>query len=74
MKAEDNVPAEYKSALNKAESYAKTMSMSKNAIYDQLTSVNGEKFSEEAAKYAMDNLEFDWKANALKRLNRTQKQ
>ena len=32
-------PAEYKSALNKAEIVCKNMSMSKNAIYDQLTSV-----------------------------------
>jgi len=66
-KKEDNVPAEYKSALKKAKAYAKTMNMSKNAIYDQLTSEAGEKFSAEAAKYAMDKLEFDWKANALKK-------
>lgn len=65
-KPEDNVPEEYKSALKTAESYAETMHMSKSAIYDQLISEYGEQFSVESAKYAIDNLEFDWKANALK--------
>ena len=65
--AQDNVPADYKSALEKAHSYAETMYMSKNAIYDQLTSASGEKFSAEAAKYAIDTLDFeiDWQANAV---------
>lgn len=62
---EDNTPKEFKSALKKAETYAKTMDMSKAAIHDQLTSEYGEKFSVEAADYAMSNLEFDWNANAL---------
>ena len=43
------------------------MHMSKSAIFDQLTSEHGEKFSVESAQYAMDNLEFDWNANALKK-------
>ena len=63
--AEDNVPTEYKSALKKANSYSDTMHMSKAAIYDQLVSEYGEQFSEEAAQYAMDNIEADWNANAL---------
>lgn len=66
-KEEENIPTEYKSALKKAESYSKTMHMSKQGIYDQLTSEYGEQFSEEAAQYAMDNLEADWKENALKK-------
>lgn len=60
-----NVPAEYKSALNKAVSYSETMHMSKQSIYNQLTSEYGEKFSTEAAKYAIDNMTADWNANAL---------
>lgn len=64
---EEKVPREHASALKKAESYAKTMSMSKAAIYDQLTSEYGEKFSEEAAQYAMDHLEADFNENALKK-------
>ncbi len=59
------MPTEYKSALEKAESYSSLMHMSKAAIYDQLISEYGEKFSEEAATYAMENLEADWNANAL---------
>lgn len=60
-----NVPAEYKSALNKASSYANTMYMSKRGVYDQLVSEYGEKFSASAAQYAIDNVQADWNANAL---------
>lgn len=56
---------EQKNALRKAESYAKTMHMSKQGIYDQLTSEYGEGFDKEAAQYAIDNIEWDWNANAL---------
>lgn len=62
---DDNVPTEYKSALNKANSYSDTMHMSKQGIYDQLTSEYGEQFSAEAAQYAIDNMEADWNYNAL---------
>jgi hypothetical protein len=64
-KVKDTVPAEYKSALNKATSYANTMHMSKLGVYDQLVSEYGEKFSTEAAQYAVDNVNADWNANAL---------
>lgn len=57
--------AEYKNALKKAESYSEIMNMSKQAIYDQLTSEYGEQFPADAAQYAIDNIEADWKANAL---------
>lgn len=70
---EENVPREYKSALKKAEDYAKNMQMSKLGIYDQLTSEYGENFPAEAAQYAVDNIVFDWKENALKKLSHTQK-
>jgi len=66
---DDDVPREHKSALNKAESYANGMYMSKEAIYDQLVSEHGEQFPEEAAEYAMDNIEADWKENALNAAN-----
>jgi len=66
VKTEDaSVPKEYKSALNKAASYANTMHMSKRGVYDQLVSDYGEKFSAEAAQYAIDNVKADWNANAL---------
>ena len=63
--AEDDVPREYKSALSSAKSYSDTMHMSQGAIYNQLTS-EFDQFPEDAAQYAMDNLEVDWNENALK--------
>ena len=60
-----SIPTEYKSALNKAKTYGNLMHMSKAGIYNQLTSEYGEKFSPEAAQYAIDNVEMDWNANAL---------
>lgn len=65
--AEEDIPKEYQSALRKAEIYANKMHMSKAAVYDQLVSEYGEKFSEEAAQYAIDNVEADWKENALQK-------
>ena len=50
--SDDNTPSEYKSALNKAKLYSDTMHMSKQGIYEQLTSEYGEKFSAEAGQYA----------------------
>ena len=46
---------EEKNALKKAESYSRTMHMSKNGIYRQLTSTV-EGFTKEAAQYALDNI------------------
>ncbi|WP_048758349.1 Ltp family lipoprotein [Corynebacterium vitaeruminis] len=66
-KQDEKVPTEYKNALRKAKSYSDLMHMSKAGIYDQLTSEYGEKFSPEAAQYAMDNLEVDWNKNALEK-------
>ncbi|NEG95810.1 hypothetical protein GFD17_03370 [Bifidobacterium sp. SMB2] len=60
-----SVPAEYTSALRQADTYANTMHMSKQGVYDQLTSEYGGQFSKEAAQYAIDNVKADWNANAL---------
>ena len=62
-----DVPTEYKTALRKAQSYVDTMHMSKAGLYDQLTSEYGEKYSAEAAQYAIDNVDADWNANALEK-------
>jgi len=59
------VPREYAAALKKAKTYAGLMHMSKASLYDQLTSEYGEHFPEDAAQYAIDNVEADWKSNAL---------
>lgn len=57
-------------ALETAEEYAQ-MDMSKAMIYDKLTRglgdlfTNYERFTEEAAQYAVDHLECDWNENAV---------
>lgn len=60
-----NVSTEYKNALKKAETYSSMMHMSRQGIYNQLTSEYGEGFPEDAAQYAIDNIEADWNKNAL---------
>lgn len=62
---EPKVPQEYLNALEQAQSYSDTLHLSKQGIYDQLTSEYGGKFPAEAAQYAIDNVEADFKANAL---------
>lgn len=64
-KKNDNVPTEYKSALDKATSYANNLKMSKKGVYNQLVSSYGEKFSDIAAQYGIDNVKADWNTNAL---------
>lgn len=71
---DDGISKEYKSALKKAQSYNDTMYMSKQALFDQLASEYGEKFPEDAAQYAIDNVEADWNANALKKAQNYQEQ
>lgn len=63
-KPEADVPAEYANALKSAENYSDMMHMSRQAIYNQLTS-EFDQFSAEAAQYAVDNLQADYNANAL---------
>ena len=57
----EKISKEYRNALEKAKSYVKIMSMSKAGIYNQLTSEYGERFSAEAAQYAIDNLNWNFK-------------
>lgn len=55
--SDPEAPAEYRSALNQADTYANRMHMSKQGIYDQLTSEYGEQFTAEEADYAVSNLQ-----------------
>ena len=66
-KEDTSVPKEYRNALRNAKTYSDMMHMSKQGIYDQLTSEYGEKFPADAAQYAIDNVEADWNANALEK-------
>ena len=56
--------SEYSAALGKAKSYNSLFHMSKKRMYRQLTS-DFDKFSNDAAQYAVDHLKADYKYNAL---------
>lgn len=59
----EDIPREFKNALGTAESYLNFMSFSKEGLYDQL--IFG-KYPEDAAEYAVENINVDWNENALK--------
>lgn len=56
-----------KAALEKAKTYSKDLHMSKQGIYDQLTSEYGEKFNKEDAQFAIDHLDANYEKNALEK-------
>lgn len=57
------IPREYQNALDSAYSYLEYSSFSKEGLYAQLLH---EKYSEEAARYAVENVVTDWNENAVK--------
>lgn len=61
----NSVPAEHTAALRSAQNYDRIMDMSKQGLFDQLTSEYGGQFTAEAAQYAVDHIDADWNANAL---------
>lgn len=61
-----NVPGDHKAALKAAETYAYKLHMSKVFVYENLISEHGGEFSKAAAKYAVDNIDVNWKQNALR--------
>ena len=62
----ETVSKEYQAALKSAQSYNSFMHMSKQGLYDQLTSEYGDGFPADAAQYAVDHIQADWNENALK--------
>lgn len=62
---QEEVPADWRSALRQATTYAQDMAMSRQGVYDQLVSEYGGQFSAEAAQYAIDHVQADWQANAV---------
>lgn len=60
-----DVPMEYRQALRSAENYLSFSGFSYDGLYDQLTSEYADKFSPEAARYAVDNVGADWNAEAV---------
>ena len=63
--SEKKIPSEYKTAVTKAKQYAETVHLSKEGLRSQL--VNFEKYSQEAADYAVDNSDIDYKKQALEK-------
>ena len=61
--AECTVPTEEISALDRARILAEDELLSKNLTYEQLVSEEG--YSNSSSIYAVENLEIDWKQNAL---------
>lgn len=68
-----HVSATKVAALKSAQIYSDTMHMSKQGIYDQLTSDAGDKFDDASAQYAVDHVKADWNKNALKAAESYQK-
>lgn len=69
---EANVPVEYQNALDKAQSYSDNMHMSKQGLYEQLTS-EVEGFSKKSASYAIKHVQANWNKNALEKAKSYQK-
>ena len=69
-KSEANVPTEYKTAVKKAKQYANTIHMSKEGLRTQLVDI--EKYSQEAADYAVDNADIDYSKQAIEKAKQYQ--
>lgn len=69
-KADDSIPTEYKTAVKKATQYADTVHLSKEGLRTQL--VDFEKFSQEAADYAVENANIDYKQQAVEKAKQYQ--
>lgn len=61
-----SVPLEYKMALKSAQEYLETMPFSRRALYRQLISRGGDNYPEQAAQYAIEHVETDYKENAVR--------
>lgn len=63
--SDSGVSAESKNALRSAKNYIAFAGFSQARLYDQLTSDYADKYSAEAAQYAIDNIDADWNEEAL---------
>ena len=59
------VPFEYEQALKSAQNYVDALHFSRQGLKQQLTSEYGSGFSEEAAEYALDHVDVDYKEEAV---------
>ncbi|MDO5067543.1 MAG: Ltp family lipoprotein [Propionibacteriaceae bacterium] len=60
------LPESHRAALAKAAVYLGFHPLSKRGLYNQLTSEHGDRFPDDAARYAVEHIEADWRAEALK--------
>ena len=59
------VPFEYEQALKSAQNYVDTLHFSRQGLKQQLTREYGSGFSEEAAEYALEHVDVDYKEEAV---------
>lgn len=70
---DQSVSQDYRNALKKGITYANMMHMSKQGVYNQLTS-QADQFPPEAAKWAVEHMsDIDWNKNALEKAKTYQK-
>ena len=62
---EEVVPFEYEQALKSAQNYVDALHFSRQGLKQQLTSEYGSGFSEEAAEYALEHVDVDYKEEAV---------
>ncbi|MCD8316752.1 MAG: Ltp family lipoprotein, partial [Eggerthellaceae bacterium] len=61
----ENIPDSYYEALDEAQQLSDEQHLSRQAIFDELISEDGGSYSDEAAEYAVENVDADWEYNAL---------
>lgn len=62
---EPEVSREFENALKSAQNYIDLMPFSEKGLYNQLTSEYGDQYPEDAAQYAIENVEVDYNEEAL---------
>lgn len=62
---EDDVPREHQNALQAAQNYVDMMPFSEKGLFEQLTSEYGDQYPEDAAQYAIKNVDVDYNEEAL---------
>ncbi|MBP3951139.1 Ltp family lipoprotein [Bacillus suaedae] len=59
------VPREFQNALRSAQNYVDIMPFSEKGLFEQLTSEYGDQYPDDAAQYAIENVEVDYNEEAL---------
>lgn len=62
---DSEIPEDYKSALAQAKEYSEDLHLSQRGIYETLMYEDEKQYSSQAAQYAIDHLQVDYRKNAL---------